>query len=85
MRQDAEFFGDREAVLIYIAARLSDAQRLETVLDDAGIDYAVEAKEYRGGVIFTSVRTGAFFYVLPENAGAARDAMARHRFRPIAG
>jgi hypothetical protein len=33
--------------------------------------YGVEADEYRGGVIFRSVRAGAFFYVLPESVDAA--------------
>ena len=82
MKQEASFFEDREAVLIYIAKKLRDAKRLETVLTEAGLDYGVEADEYRGGVVFSSTRIGAFFYVLPESVGAARAAMERAGFKP---
>jgi hypothetical protein len=72
MKQEASFFDNREPVLIYIAKKLRDATRLESVLTEAGVDYGVEADEYRGGVVFASTRIGAFFYVLPESrAGRA--------------
>jgi hypothetical protein len=82
MKQDASFFEDRDAVLIYIAKKLRDATRLEDVLTAAGIDYGVEADEYRGGVVFTSTRIGAFFYVLAETVAAARETMERAGFKP---
>lgn len=68
--------------MIYIAKRLSDALRLEGVLSSAGLDYGVETDEYRGGVIFQRLRTGAFFYVLPGAADAARRVMETNGFRP---
>jgi hypothetical protein len=83
MKREAAFFEGKEAVLVYIAKRLRDALRLEEVLTQAGIDYGVEADEYRGGVVFRSVRTGAFFYVLPNTLDAAREAMARGGFKPF--
>ena len=83
MKRDASFFEGQEAVLIYIAKRLKDALRLESLLTAAGVDYGVEADEYRGGVIFHSVRTGAFFYVLPEAVAAARDLMRSNGYKPI--
>lgn len=83
MKREAGFFEGKEAVLVYIAKRLRDALRLEELLTQAGIDYAVEADQYRGGVVFRSVRTGAFFYVLPECLAAAREAMERGGFRPF--
>ena len=43
MKQDADFFGDEEVALIYIAKKLREALRLESLLTEAGIDYAVEA------------------------------------------
>jgi len=49
------------------------------------VDYGVEADEYRGGVIFRAVRAGAFFYVLPEAAGAAREVMVRNGYKPLEG
>ena len=54
------------------------------MLAASGIDYGVETDEYSGGVIFKSVRAGAFFYVLPETVDAARAAMQRHGFKPLA-
>jgi hypothetical protein len=85
MKQDASFFEGKEPELIYIAKKLRDALRLEGVLAEAGVDYGVETDEYSGGVIFKSVRAGAFFYVLPETVNAARAAMLQHGFKPQAG
>jgi hypothetical protein len=82
MRRDPEFFGDREMALVYIAKRLRDALRLESVLTEAGLDYAVETDTYHGGVVFRSERVGAFFYVLPEAEEATREVMRQHRFKP---
>lgn len=82
MKQDAAFFESREAVLIYIAKKLRDATRLESVFTEAGVDYGVEADEYRGGVVFASTRIGAFFYVLPETVPTAREVMERAGFKP---
>ena len=81
MRRDPDFFGEQELDLIYIAKRLREAQRLEALLTEAGVDYAVEADKYRGGVIFVSERIGAFFYVLPDAVASALDVMARNRFK----
>ena len=82
MKQEAAFFEGKDAVLVYIAKKLGEALRLETALTEAGIDYGVEADEYRGGVVFRSARVGAFFYVLPEAVAAAREAMLRKDFKP---
>ena len=82
MKQEAPFFENRDAVLVYIAKKLRDAKRLEAMLTEAGIDYGVEADEYRGGVVFTTTRIGAFFCVLPEAVPAARAAMERAGFKP---
>jgi len=82
MKQDASFFEDRESVLIYIAKKLRDATRLESLLTEAGVDYGVEADEYRGGVVFTTTRIGAFFYVLPETVAGAREIVERAGFKP---
>ena len=82
MKQEASFIENREAILIYIAKKLRDATRLESVLTEAGVDYGVEADEYRGGVVFISTRIGAFFYVLPEAVAAARETMERAGFVP---
>ena len=54
---EPEHFGDQELALIYIAKRLNEALRLETLLTEAGLDYLVEPDKYSGGIIFQS-RTG---------------------------
>jgi hypothetical protein len=82
MRQEAAFFEGKEPSLIYIAKKLKDALRLEDIFAGAGVDYGVEADEYRGGVVFRSTRVGAFFYVLPETVPAAHEIMLRHGYRP---
>jgi hypothetical protein len=81
MRRDDEFFGEREMDLVYIAKKLQEALRLESLFTEAGVDYAVEPDKYSGGVIFRSERVGAFFYVLPEAAEQARQVMREHGFR----
>jgi hypothetical protein len=73
VRRDDEFFQGRELDLIYIGKRLTDAKALEELLTDAGWDYYVEPDEYRGGFLFATQRTGAFFYVLLEKAAEARE------------
>jgi hypothetical protein len=80
MRQHAPYFEGKDPVLVYIAKKLNDALRLEDTLTAAGIDYGVEADEYRGGVVFRSTRVGAFFYVDKEGIGAAHEIMRRNGF-----
>jgi len=81
MRRDAEYFEDREMDLIYIAKKLKDALRLESMLTESGVEYAVETDKYSGGVLFRSERVGAFFYVLPEALEQAHEVMRKHGFR----
>ena len=85
MKQEASFFDGKEPTLIYIAKKLKEALRLESIFTAAGLDYGVEADEYRGGVLFRSLRVGAFFYVLPESAEAAHEIMRRHGYKPLVG
>jgi vacuolar-type H+-ATPase subunit E/Vma4 len=80
MQRSLEHFGDEELTLVYIAKRLTDALRLETLLTEAGLDYVVEPDKYSGGLIFRSERIGAFFYVAPSDEGAAKDTLSRNGF-----
>jgi len=48
----------------------------------AGIDYGVEADNYRGAIIFQGERVGAFFYVLPEAIEATQQIMQKNGFKP---
>lgn len=83
MKKDADHFDGVEPDLIFVAKKLNDAVELESVLDNAGIDYAVEPDHYPGGVIFKSMRVGAFFYVRPEAREAAVAAMLRNGYVPV--
>ena len=82
MKQDATFFEGKEPILVYIARRLRDALKLESLLTAAGLDYGVEADHYTGGIIFRTERVGAFFYVLPESLAAAQQVMRQNGYRP---
>ncbi len=82
MKQDASFFEGKQAVLVYIAKKLKDSLRLESIFDGAGLDYGVEADDYRGGFVFQTVRVGAFFYVLPESVAAAHELMLASGYKP---
>ncbi len=82
MRQEPEFFGEAELDLVYIAKKLREALPLEDALSAAGIDYAIELDTYRGGLIFQTERTGAFFFVLPEKVEAAKDILRGLKLKP---
>ncbi len=82
MKQEAAFFEGKEATLVYIAKKLKDALRLEEILAAEGVDFGVEADEYRGGVVFRTVRVGAFFYVLPDAVAVAHAILLRHGYQP---
>lgn len=84
MKQESTFFDGREPQLVYIAKRLKDALRIETAFTEAGLNFGVEADTYQGGIVFRSERVGAFFYVLPESSGAARDVLLAMGFNPLA-
>ena len=53
------------------------------MLTGAGIDYAVEADRYPGGMIFKSMRVGAFFYVRPETRDKAETLMLENGYVPM--
>ena len=82
MKQDASFFEGKEPILVYIAKRLREALKLESVLTAGGLDYGVEPDHYTGGIIFRSQRVGAFFYVLPDAVETAHRIMQANGYRP---
>jgi hypothetical protein len=81
MRRAADDFDDQDLRLIHVAAKLKDALRLEQLLTDAGLDFAVEAEEYTVGMLLRRVRVGAFFYVAATDDLAARAVLRREGFR----
>jgi hypothetical protein len=84
MKKDADYFDGVEPELIFVAKRLRDAISLESVLTGAGVDYAVEPDQYEGGLIFKSMRVGAFFYVRPELREKAVAVMLENGYVPAA-
>lgn len=80
MRRDPDHFHDVDPVLVYVARKLRHATRVEGLLTDAGIDYAVETDVVALGFLFRTERMGAFFYVSPADADRARDTIAREGF-----
>jgi hypothetical protein len=82
MRRDAEFFGDAELDLVYMARRLPDALKLEDILTAHGVDYLVETGTYTGGLLIRRDLTGAFFYVAPGDLATVRDLLLRNKYKP---
>ena len=62
---------------IYVAARLSEAKRVEAVLTRHGIDYSVEIAPYATRVLglFPTRYNGATFYVVAGQARFCRQAL----------
>jgi hypothetical protein len=82
LKREADYFEGVEPHLLFVARRLREAIALESVLTAADVDYAVEPDEYEGGVIFKSMRVGAFFYVRPEARERAVAVMLENGYVP---
>jgi hypothetical protein len=82
MRQAPDFFPDDvELVLVYIAKKLKEALAVEALFTESGLDYLVEPDTYSGGIIFRTERTGAFFYVAPENEATAQSLLGQSGYK----
>jgi len=82
MRREADFFGEVELDLIYIAKKLREALKIEALLTAAGIDYFVEPDTYTGGLLFRRELTGAFFYVLPVDLERTHQSLLSGDYKP---
>jgi hypothetical protein len=82
MKREPGFFEDQELVLVYIARKLREALKIEALLTGMAFDYLVEADRYTGGIVFRTERVGAFFYVAPGMAEAARQLLIDHGYHP---
>jgi hypothetical protein len=76
-------FGDVPCARIYIAGRLREAQHVERVLSEAGIDYFVEIEKFRKYLLGVIPReyNGVAFYVAAEAAERSRQVLAGARLR----
>jgi hypothetical protein len=82
MRRDADYFGDAELDLVYMARRLREALKIEGLLTAAAIDYVVETGTYTGGFLIRRDLTGAFFYVAPGDLDRAKQVLVENRYDP---
>ncbi len=83
MRRDPQEYEESDVELIYIAAKVDEAERVEAIFNEQGIDYTIEVDQYRSGVIFASVRAGAFFYVPVDFAVRSRQALVQNGFKVV--
>jgi len=76
-RLDFEEFAEKELARVYIAGRVSEAERVESVLTQHGIDYTVDIEPFLRRIlgVFTSQYSGAAFYVLAGQAAIARSVL----------
>ena len=72
---------DADLELVYIAAKLEEAKTVEAILEASAIEYEVRVEQYKSGVLFASVRAGAFFYVLPEAALGCREVLRQRGYQ----
>jgi hypothetical protein len=81
-RVAVEEFGDEEAVEVYIAGRLAEAQLIEELFNSRDVEYAVEVESYLGGTVFGIVEyAGAAFYVSVERAEFCRNILQEAGFK----
>ena len=73
VRVEAEALEHHETERIFVAARLGEAQQVEDVLTQAGVDYHVEVEPFVAGIFSTfRPRNGAVFYVIVSQADYCR-------------
>jgi hypothetical protein len=82
VKREADFFGDAELDLLYLARRLREALRLEKLLTDAGLDYLVETGPYVSGFLIKRELTGAYFYVAPVDLEKAHEVLSERGYKP---
>ena len=71
---DPATFDGKEVALVYIAGRLSEGKRVEQVLSDNAIDYAVDIEPFQSRLlgILPVEYEGVGFYVLSAQADFCR-------------
>lgn len=73
---DEDTFGGRPLARIFLAVTVSEARRVEAVLDQYGVDYCVRV-EPAGRTLFGSTRQGAAFFVDDAQADSCDEALVR--------
>ena len=81
MRREAEFFGEQELVLIYMARRLKHALAVEKIFTEGGLDYFLETGPYLSGLLFRTTKVGVFFYSTAGDQERARSMLTERGFK----
>ena len=81
MRREADFFGERELVLVYLARRLKQALAIEQIFNQAGVDYFLETGPYLSGLLFRTSKAGVFFYTTAEDEPKALALLLERGFK----
>ena len=70
----ADAFDDKDVAMVYIAGRLNEGKRVEEVLSENAIDYAVDIEPFEKRVlgILPIKYEGVGFYVLSHQADVSR-------------
>ena len=78
---DVEEFEGRPHELVFIARRTREAERVEALLNDEGIDYALAFEPFlHGGIFGVTTLTGVGFYVASDQARDCRELLERRGF-----
>ncbi len=70
-------FSDLEISRVYIAKNIKEAERIETLLTENNIDYAVSLEPYLPPSLLQSERMGAAFYVETAQGDLCRQLIAQ--------
>jgi len=68
-----------EIARIYLAASLAEAEKVDRVLSEAGVEFAVEMEDFAAGTILAPLRRLAGYWVRMADVDGAADALERAR------
>ena len=74
-RVEPEALSHHELCRIFIAATLKEAQQVEKILSQNGVEYVVKVELFRASIFFQP-RNGAAFYVTTDQADYCRNRLA---------
>lgn len=74
---EIEDFAEKNISRIFMAAKIREAELVEKILTEEGIDYAIELEPYlQAGFVVVSELNGAAFYVLSGQGQYCRNLLA---------
>ena len=77
-RVEASDFAERDTTLIFLAKDVAEAERVEDLLTDEGVDFMTTLERFVSGLsLFSSERSGIGFHVLGGQADFCRDLLRK--------